>query len=90
MSSKRALPQVSMLIHQCYELCNILGVETEILSITRLGKMLFNNIRPLRVCLGNEVNKLKVFTRSPQRRHNPKQKHVYVNCNMTTAQRESV
>jgi len=75
------------------ELCNILGVEAEISSITRFRKMLVNNIRPLRVCLCNEVNKRKIFTRSPQLRHNSKYietcLHVYVNHNTTTAERES-
>jgi len=28
--------------------------------------------RPLCACLGNEANKLKILTQSPQLRHNPK------------------
>jgi len=70
------------------ELCNSMGVEAEISSITRLGKKSANNIRPLCVCLGNEANKWNILTRSPQLRHNPKWKHVYVNRDMTTAERE--
>ena len=71
------------------DLCNFLGVDVQISSITRLGKELTNKIRPLHIWLDKAGNKWKILSRLPQLRSNTKRKIVYVNPDMTTAERKT-
>ena len=45
-------------------LCNLLGLDTHISTVTRLGKKVSDKLRPLRICLDNEVTKHRILSRS--------------------------
>ena len=70
-------------------LCNSLNLEVHITTVTRLGKKTPDKNRPLRVCLDNEVTKRRVLSQSAKLRLNPDWKNVYVNPDMTLAERNA-
>ena len=70
-------------------LCNSLGLDAHISTVTRLGKKVPDKIRPLRVCLDNEATKRRILSRSSQLRSKAKWENVYVNPDMTLAERNA-
>ena len=70
-------------------LCSSLSLQVHITAATRLGKKEPNKMRPLRVCLDNEITKRKILSRSSQLRSKPDWENVYVNPDMTLAERNA-
>ena len=70
-------------------LCSSLSLQVHITAATRLGKKEPNKMRPLHVCLDNEMTKRKVLSRSSQLRSKPDWENVYVNPDMTLAERNA-
>ena len=70
-------------------MCNSLGLDAHISTVTRLGKKVSDKIRPLRVCLDNETTKRRILYRSPQLRSKAEWENVYVNPDMTLAERNA-
>ena len=62
---------------------------TGLCAATRLGKKEPNKMRPLRVCLDNEITKQKMLSQSSQLKSKPDWENVYVNPDMTLAERNA-
>ena len=65
-------------------LCNL---DAHISTVTRLGKKVPDKIRLLRICLDNEATKCRILSRSSQLRSKAEWENVYVNPDMTLAER---
>ena len=64
-------------------LCNSLGLDAHISTVTRLGKKVSDKLRLLCVCLDNEVTKHRILSKS---RSKAEWENVYVNPDMTLAE----
>ena len=70
-------------------LCNSLGLDAHISTVTRPGKKVPDNIRPLRIYLDNEATKHRILSRSSQLKSKAEWENVYVNPDMTLAERNA-
>ena len=70
-------------------LCNSLGLDAHISTVTRLGKKAPDKIRPLCVCLNNEAAKRRILSKSSQFRSEAEWENVYVKPDMTLAERNA-
>ena len=70
-------------------LCSSLSLQVHITAVTRLGKKELSKTRPLRVCLDNEATKRRILSRSSQLKSKPDWENVYVNPDMTLAERNA-
>ena len=70
-------------------LCSSLSLQVHITAATRLRKKEPNKMRPLCVCLDNEMTKQKILSRSSQLKSKPNWENVYVNPDMTLAERNA-
>ena len=70
-------------------LCSSLSLQVHITAVTRLGKKEPSKTRPLRVCLDNEATKRRILSRSSQLKSKPDWENVYVNPDMTLAERNA-